>query len=583
MEVECVYPAHSSPYYLLLQSLLLIPISHYLLAISLVFLTFLYNFVEFHFFEDLLNGFRGDSVSLTYNPGSDVYEGVASKCPSLHGRYLATPWLSSPHLQTAFLNFFGNAPVLSYKRQLFHAQDGGTIALDWLMASDVFGDASSMSRSNTKDYTTPIVVVIPGLTSDSASPYVKHLVFKIAKHGWNVVLSNHRGLGGISMTSDCFYNAGWTMDVREVVEYLHQKYPKAPLYAVGTSIGANVLVKYLGEVGDDTHFVGAAAICSPWDLLICDRFISRRLVQRLYDKALAIGLKGYAQLHKTILSRLADWEGISKSRSVRDFDNYATRVIGKFETVDTYYRHCSSASFVGNVSIPLLCISALDDPVCTKEAIPWDECRANKNIVLATTRHGGHLAFFEGITASHLWWLNPVHEFLSVLHGNSFVRNRKKKIHNSISLTREHSIDQGPFVSFTEDGMVSAMGNEETSSVIENICHDQNIPESGVEITLEKDIRGLTEQNSETQVGSVDSSHQSAKDATSSINGSKNQNGITSHLRRSMDQVLRHNRISLWLLAYIAITTTWPFLGSAIIMSFKKKFRNIFSGAGLRR
>jgi len=29
--------------------------------------------------------------------------------------------------------------------------------------------------------------------------------------------------------------------------------------------------------------------------------------------------------------------------------------------------------------------------------------RANKNIVLATTNHGGHLAFFEGLTGSSLW------------------------------------------------------------------------------------------------------------------------------------------------------------------------------------
>lgn len=30
--------------------------------------------------------------------------------------------------------------------------------------------------------------------------------------------------------------------------------------------------------------------------------------------------------------------------------------------------------------------------------------RANKNIVLATAKHGGHLAFFEGISASSLWY-----------------------------------------------------------------------------------------------------------------------------------------------------------------------------------
>lgn len=146
---------------------------------------------------------------------------------------------------------------------------------------------------------------------------------------------------------------------------------------------------------------------------------------------------------------------LQKSRSIRDFDHHATCLVGKFEvlaswltflyllyfllftksvlfsqTVDTYYRRCSSASYVRNVSVPLLCISALDDPVCTREAIPWDECRwirllicswilyssfvcddifvftrANKNIVLATVKHGGHLAFFEGITAAGLWYL----------------------------------------------------------------------------------------------------------------------------------------------------------------------------------
>lgn len=47
------------------------------------------------------------------------------------------------------------------------------------------------------------------------------------------------------------------------------------------------------------------------------------------------------------------------------------------QTVDTYYRRCSSSTYVGNVAVPLLCISALDDPVCTLEAIPWDECRSN--------------------------------------------------------------------------------------------------------------------------------------------------------------------------------------------------------------
>jgi abhydrolase domain-containing protein 1/3 len=46
--------------------------------------------------------------------------------------------------------------------------------------------------------------------------------------------------------------------------------------------------------------------------------------------------------------------------------------VGK-QTVDTYYRHCSSAYYLAKVAVPLLCFNSLDDPVCTKEAIPWDE------------------------------------------------------------------------------------------------------------------------------------------------------------------------------------------------------------------
>ncbi|KDO63070.1 hypothetical protein CISIN_1g0083711mg, partial [Citrus sinensis] len=188
-------------------------------------------------------------------------------------------------------------------------------------------------------------------------------------------------------------------------------------------------VKYLGENGVNTPLVGAAAICSPWDLLICDRFINRRLVQKCYDRVIAIGLRGFAQLHQSTVARLADWEGITKSRSIRDFDNHATRVLGKFETVDAYYRHSSSANFVRNVSVPLLCISTLDDPVCTREAIPWDECRANEKIILATTRHGGHLAFYEGITAKSLWWVRAVNVFLDALNTSPYV-NRSTKVRN---------------------------------------------------------------------------------------------------------------------------------------------------------
>ncbi|GMH00312.1 hypothetical protein Nepgr_002151 [Nepenthes gracilis] len=144
--------------------------------------------------------------------------------------------------------------------------------------------------------------------------YIKHLAYNTAKCGWDVVVSNYWGLGGVSITSDCFYNAGWTEDIRVVVCLLHNEHPDAPPFLVGTSVGANILsqVKYLGEDGDDIPIARAVSICSPWDLLIGDRFISRRLVQKFYDRALAIGLQDYTQLPQSRFSHLANWEGIKK-------------------------------------------------------------------------------------------------------------------------------------------------------------------------------------------------------------------------------------------------------------------------------
>ncbi|KAH1072520.1 hypothetical protein J1N35_024848 [Gossypium stocksii] len=338
--------------------------------------------------------------------------------------------------------------------------------------SRVIDDSAAIKRDKT-----PIMIVIPGLTSDSSSAYAKHLAFNMARNCWNVVVSNHRGLGGVSLTSDCFYNAGYTDDLRELIDHIHCEYPEAPLFAVGTSIGANILVKYLGEDGTNTPLVGAAAICSPWDLLICDRFINRKPVQKMYDRALTVGLKGYAKLHQSILSRLADWEGITKSRSVRDFDKHATRILGKFETVDTFYRRSSSVNHVSNVSVPLLCISALDDPLCTREAIPWDGSRVNENIILATTPRGGHLAFYEGITASSLCSfgvdLRAVDEFFGVLRTSPLIKERQKKQGCRVAKPLQSSIDEGPYLNVMEDGLVTAMGNEASDASPENYLSNE--------------------------------------------------------------------------------------------------------------
>lgn len=86
MEEELNVSSSVSPYQLLLNAVLLIPISHYLLLFLFVFLVFLYNLFEIHFLRDMFTVFRGQSVSLMYDSSSHVYREVVSRCKILHSR-----------------------------------------------------------------------------------------------------------------------------------------------------------------------------------------------------------------------------------------------------------------------------------------------------------------------------------------------------------------------------------------------------------------------------------------------------------------------------------------------------------------
>lgn len=75
--------------------------------------------------------------------------------------------------------------VLGLFREVVIQRDGGSVGLDWAGP-----DAPK----------TPTIVIVPGLTSDSDTGYIKYAVAALTKKGWRSVVINHRGLGGVSLT-----------------------------------------------------------------------------------------------------------------------------------------------------------------------------------------------------------------------------------------------------------------------------------------------------------------------------------------------------------------------------------------------
>lgn len=48
---------------------------------------------------------------------------------------------------------------------------------------------------------------------------------------------------------------------------VQQRYPSSELLAAGWSLGANILVRYVGEEGDQCPISAAASLCNPLDLV----------------------------------------------------------------------------------------------------------------------------------------------------------------------------------------------------------------------------------------------------------------------------------------------------------------------------
>jgi len=136
------------------------------------------------------------------------------------------------------------------------------------------------------------------------------------------------------------------------------------------------------------------------------------------------------------------------------------------------------------------------------------------------------------------------------------------------------SIDRGPYVNVTEDGMVAALNNELKNDNTEEIQVMQDTHNEGLKMIPEEVKRDELETNAKTVGSPAIAQIGSAQDATANV---------MRPFKIYLGQLSRQNQWSIWLLVYIAITTSWPLVGSALYIVFGKKIRNILPNGLLRR
>lgn len=329
---------------------------------------------------------------------TDSLRTVFEKLRRPYNPYPLVGW--NRHIETIFAAFFRSLPGIRFRRECLRTADDGVVSLDW-----VCGDDTEIPID------APVLILLPGLTGGSGDTYVQHMLARARRLRWRVVVFNSRGCGGSPVVTPQFYSASFTGDTREVVKHVNTRYPNSNLYAVGWSLGANILVRYLGEEAENCLLSGGVSLCNPFNLIIADEDF-RKGFNNIYDKALARSLTKIFKKHALLFEDIGgeyDIKLAANAKTVKEFDEGLTRVSFGFNSAEHYYSSSSSSDSIKYVRRPLLCIQAENDPIAPSRGIPYDDIEENPNCLLIVTPKGGHLGWVAGAEAPFgAPWTDPI-------------------------------------------------------------------------------------------------------------------------------------------------------------------------------
>jgi len=292
-------------------------------------------------------------------------------------------WLPGPHARTIWGRFFRRTPALRTRTERWDTEDGDFLDLVRL-------DAPPGS---------PRLIILHGLEGAPRSHYARGLFLEAARRGWAADLLLFRGCGAELNRAPRFYHSGETTDLDVVARRLLADDRTAPFVFAGVSLGGNVLLKWLGELGPSApdRIVGAAAVSVPFDLARASRHIDRgfsRVYQHHFLQSLRRKALAKLQQYPDLVSR----ERVEWAQTLYDFDDAVTAPVHGFTDAADYYARSSSIHFLSKIRVPTLLLNAADDPFLPAAVL--DEARA-----VASTNHlisvefpatGGHVGFVSG-------------------------------------------------------------------------------------------------------------------------------------------------------------------------------------------
>ena len=302
--------------------------------------------------------------------------------------------MKNKHIQTLYSSFFRNIKQPEIEIEEFTLEDGDFLEAYW-------------HKINNPHANTPIVVLFHGLAGSYESPYIKGIMTSLAKEGFNSVLMHFRSCSGKMNNLPRSYHSGETGDALYFIKSIKKRFPHAKLFGVGYSLGGNMLLKLLGEMGKNSLLDGAVSVSAPLQLDICADAIDNgfsKIYQNHLVKNLNRSLTEKYTKHdmKSLLN--FDKKNIKNIKTFWEFDEIYTAPIHGFKSAQDYYTKCSSKQFLKDIDTPTLIIHSADDPFMNADILP-NEKELSSQCTFELSKNGGHVGFISASLFKPKYWL----------------------------------------------------------------------------------------------------------------------------------------------------------------------------------
>lgn len=293
-------------------------------------------------------------------------------------------WLPGPHLPTIWGKKMRRMVVAHDRMEVVTTPDG---------------DHLTLVRMGHPQPGIPHLLILHGLEGTPRAKYAHGLLRGARACGWSGDLLLFRSCDGRSNSAPRLYHSGETSDLDFIARRLVTASPASPLLVCGVSLGGNVLLKWMAELGSAApDLVKRAAVVSvPFDLAEGARHLERGF-SRVYTRHFLSTLIPKALDKARQFPGLLDTDRIRSAKTFWEFDDAATAPLHGFSGASDYYHRSSSIFLLRQVEVPTLVLASRDDPFVPPQVLSAMRRLTDEvdSFAVEITDRGGHVGWIEG-------------------------------------------------------------------------------------------------------------------------------------------------------------------------------------------